>query len=190
MIFFGRMFPRSTDSGAPQRLAGIYGGYISFAADSTKTRSVGFACSRIQSHSTVKFGPRSHPTVLHPHAVRMRRNSCDFNPASLQVYHDQHEDRHQTLQSPDFGCREVNRCNRIPVRLQKRFPRRFPLPLRHGLDAIRFQDVSDGLAADRVSDVGRGTLHAVVSPRANFKTRSTISSPTAVRPTAGFRLSE
>ena len=59
----------------------------------------------------------------------------------------------QTAFSPDFDGREVNGTQNVPVGFEKSLPGALPLSLRCRLDAVGFQDVSDGLIGDVVAQV-------------------------------------
>ena len=76
------------------------------------------------------------------------RHPGDLNPAFLQPHDDEDVDRGHAVPRPNlYGC-EIDRGDRVPVRLQERLPRRGALPRRRRLRAVFPEDVPDGRIRD------------------------------------------
>ena len=105
--------------------------------------------------------------LLHPGFVWMGRATRKMDPSSGQLHHEEHVVGDQSALRPDFDRGEVDRAQGFPVGLEERFPsgrQRLPLPFGSGFDPMLLQDVADGLVADLMSEVGKRSLDAVVSP--------------------------
>ncbi len=69
----------------------------------------------------------------------------------------------------NFDAQEVRRCQTFPVSLQKRRPSRVPVPLGCRLDAVLFEDVSDGAASQLMPQIGQCASNPSVPPRGIIK---------------------
>lgn len=100
-----------------------------------------------------------------PFPIRIGRNSRDLNSSGLQFHDNQDVHRHESLHRPDFNRGEVNCSERLPVSLQKSFPRgSTTFPFRSRFDTVLFENVSDRLIAHRMLEVRQRPLDPVVSP--------------------------
>jgi len=105
--------------------------------------------------------PRNLP---HPGFVRMDRCASEVNAARLQLNDKQQVERHQTTLRPDFNSREVDGREDIPVRFEERLSCGLSVPVRCGLDAVCFQNVSDGLIRDVVAKILDCSGNPIESP--------------------------
>ena len=62
----------------------------------------------------------------------------------VQLHHEQQVERHQSAFGPYFDGCKVDRRKHVPVRFEKRGPRRLSLTIRHGFDAVLLEDVANG----------------------------------------------
>ncbi len=102
--------------------------------------------------------------LLHPILVRIHGATCEVNATSSYFHRKKQVERDQPTFRPDFNCREVDCPQNVPVGMKECFPSGLPLPFRRRFDAVFFQDVSDGLIRDFMSEVGQRPLNAVVAP--------------------------
>ena len=102
--------------------------------------------------------------LLHPVLVRIHGATCEVNPTSRHFHHKKQVERDQSTFGPDFNRREVDCSQNVPVGSKEGFPSGLTLPLSHRLDAVFFQDVSDGLIRDFMSEVGQRSLNTIVAP--------------------------
>ena len=89
---------------------------------------------------------------------------AEVNATSSHFHHKKQVERDQPTFRPDFNSRKVDCSQNFPVGMKECFPSDLPLPLRHWFDAIFFQDVSDRLIRDFMSEVGQRPLNTVVAP--------------------------
>ena len=69
-------------------------------------------------------------------AVRMRRDSRDLNPASLQTHQDENEPGDESEQEPNLRRRKVNGRDRIPKSLQGNISRCLLFPFRRSSEDV------------------------------------------------------
>ncbi len=97
--------------------------------------------SGVSQESLLRIGEvPSH--LPNPGAVWAGGDSGNLDAASLQLHDDEYEERYEPVLRPNFGRREVDGGERIPVSLEKRSPRGRAFPIRSWLNAntVRHDD--------------------------------------------------
>jgi hypothetical protein len=102
--------------------------------------------------------------LLHPPFIRAGRQASKVNTPARYMHDEQKVIRYQTMLRPDLDGGEVNRPENIPVGLEKSLPSGLMLSVRCRLDAVCFENISDGCVGDPVSKVGERPLDAIVAP--------------------------
>jgi len=71
----------------------------------------------------------------------------------------------ETYDSYCFESGEVDGCQHVPMRLQKRRPIHRALSTWRWLDTVVFENVANGLVRDIMPQIGQGSLYSIISPR-------------------------
>jgi hypothetical protein len=89
--------------------------------------------------------------LTHPVSVGRINDSCDLDPACLEVDHEQNEVPNETSPRDRFDREEVRRCDCAPLRLQEGLPAHRPLP--DGINSVLRQDALDRVPPDGESEI-------------------------------------
>ena len=103
--------------------------------------------------------------LLHPSLMGTRCASSEVNPASLEFHHKQQIERDEPSRCPDFDCGKVNGGEDVPMSLNERLPRCFPLTRGCRFDAVLFEYISYRFIADGMTYILNCSRDPIVAPR-------------------------
>ena len=92
--------------------------------------------------------------LLHPCLIRMVRDPCQADTATLQMNEEQNVIGHQATPSEDLHGEEVDPGQHGQMRLNKFLLRRGLAPFRRRGNAVAFQNIPHGLVRDLMAEVG------------------------------------
>src|SRR5438093_100445 len=102
----------------------------------------------------------------HPGLIGMRRHPRNMDLPAAQMDKKEHVVRHQAGRRPDLGGEEVRSDEDLHMRVDKFFPGGGLLPLWSRRETVALQDVSHGLVAESVPEIGQGAHNAIIAPGA------------------------
>jgi hypothetical protein len=92
--------------------------------------------------------------LLHPCLIRMARDPCQSDTATLQMNEEQDVIRHQATPCEDLDGEEIDASQHRHMRLNKLLPRRGLAPFRRRRNAVALQNIPHGLVRDLIAEVG------------------------------------
>ena len=96
----------------------------------------------------------------------MRRHPRNMDLSAAQMDEEDHVIRHESTECPHLGRKEISGHKDVHVGADKLLPRRGRLALGSRRDAVALEDVTHGLVADRIAEVGQGSDDAIIAPGA------------------------
>jgi len=102
--------------------------------------------------------------LCHPAFVWLAGDPGDLHRARLQLHEEQHEVANQAARGQHFDREEVRGRKALPMRREKRLPRRFRAALRCRLDTVIFENRFDRVAGEVMPEMFQPAADPRVAP--------------------------
>ena len=96
--------------------------------------------------------------------MRILRDACNVHPSARQLDEEKHIIQCKADPRSDLHREQIGRGNRTPMRHEEGRPRRPVAPFGRGFDTALFEDVSNRLAGDGVTEVSQRSFDRHVAP--------------------------